>query len=169
MKTTQAWVWLTAGVIALGLNGIYQDGGARRAPRFVEQAFYRAATVVEPLFGGVEQALADAQMVAARSQTTNCSLNEALARLQATAAHSHAGIARVKALSARQEAQCARFEANRARIEAAVARAQISLMDLPVGFDTPQIHVTCPRVHVITPRLPMIKPGRIAGSGTGPI
>ncbi len=33
MKTTQGWGWLTAGVLALGLNGIYHDGGAAWAHR----------------------------------------------------------------------------------------------------------------------------------------
>ncbi len=36
MKTTQGWGWLAAGVLALGLNGIYQDGGAAWAHRIVE-------------------------------------------------------------------------------------------------------------------------------------
>jgi hypothetical protein len=35
MKTTQAWGWLAAGVLALGLNGIYHDGGAAWAHRAV--------------------------------------------------------------------------------------------------------------------------------------
>ena len=37
MKNTQAWGWLAAGVLALGLNGMYQDGGAAWAQRVVNQ------------------------------------------------------------------------------------------------------------------------------------
>ena len=68
MKTTQAWVWLTAGVLALGLNGIYQDGGAQWAHRSWRKPCYRAAAVLEPVSGQVDQILAKAQMVVARNR-----------------------------------------------------------------------------------------------------
>jgi hypothetical protein len=41
MKNAQAWGWLAAGVLALGLNGIYQDGGAAWAHRAVTQVMAR--------------------------------------------------------------------------------------------------------------------------------
>ena len=51
MKTTQAWAWLAAGVLALGLNGFYQDGGAAWAHRIVdgaiEQVASRSGTLVD--------------------------------------------------------------------------------------------------------------------------
>jgi len=37
MRSKQAWGWLAAGVVALGLNGFYQDGGAAWAHRMVDQ------------------------------------------------------------------------------------------------------------------------------------
>ena len=43
MKNTYAWGWLAAGVLALGLNGIYQDGGAAWAHRALDQGVARLA------------------------------------------------------------------------------------------------------------------------------
>src|SRR6267154_536780 len=45
MKSTQteAWGWLAAGVLALGLNGIYQDGGAEWVRRDVDGIIARIA------------------------------------------------------------------------------------------------------------------------------
>src|SRR5689334_12878702 len=135
MKTTQAWAWLTAGVLALGLNGIYQDGGAQWAHRIVEEGVYRAAAVLEPLSGRVDQFLAEAQMAAVRTETNNCRLATALTRLQSAAARDHGGMALIDAMSALGEAQWAWLEANRARIEAQAARAQFATMDFkPMEF-----------------------------------
>ncbi len=175
MKTTQAWIWLTAGVLALGLNGIYQDGGAQWAHRIVAQGLYRAAAVLEPVSGQVDQILAKVQLAAARNQTQSCRLSTAVARLQSAAARSHSGMARIEAMSARQEAQMARLEANRARIEAQVAGAQFATMSFkpiefkPIEFTAPNIHVNCPRVRVVVPRLPESKPMRVAMPSAGPV
>jgi len=43
MKTTQGWGWLAAGVLALGLNGFYQDGGAAWAHRIMDHVTARVA------------------------------------------------------------------------------------------------------------------------------
>jgi hypothetical protein len=171
MKTTQAWGWLTAGVLALGLNGIYHDaGGAQWAHRIVQQALYRAAAVLEPASGHVDQLLANAQMVAARTETKNCRLAATVARIQTAAARSHSGMARIEAMSAREQAQLARLEANRARIEAQAAGAQFATMDFkPIEFTAPRIHMACPRVRVVVPPMPAMKPIRVEMSGAGPI
>lgn len=170
MKTTQAWAWLTAGVLALGLNGLYQDGGARWAHQIVEQAVYRAAAVLEPVSGQVDQFLTNAQMVVARTETKNCRLAATMARIQTAAARTHGGMARIEALTAREEAQLARLEANRARIEAQAARAQFATMTFnPIEFTPPDVHVICPRVRVVTPRLPAIRPMPVEMQSTGPI
>jgi hypothetical protein len=170
MKTTQAWAWLTAGVLALGLNGIYHDGEAQWVHRAVAEAEYQAAAVLSPLSGRVEPFLANLQLRAARSATQNCRVTNALARVQSSAARAQSGIARLEAMSARQEARCARLEANRARIESQAARAQFATMDLePFVVDVPEIHVKCPRVHVIAPRLPVIRRFRAEVSANGPV
>src|SRR5271170_250460 len=43
MKTTQGWGWLTAGVLALGLNGFYHDGGVAWAHRIMDHVTARVA------------------------------------------------------------------------------------------------------------------------------
>ena len=168
MKTTQAWAWLTAGVLALGLNGIYRDCVAPWAHQFVEQASLRAASGLEPVSTHVDELLARAQNVAARSESRNCRISSGVAQLQRFAAQSHSGVSRMEAMSARQQAQCARLEAARARIEAQVARAQFATMDLePMEVNVPEIHVTCPRVRVIAPLV--ARPVHIEMPGSGPI
>lgn len=171
MKTTQAWGWLTAGVLALGLNGLYQDVGAQWAHRMVAEAAFHANTMLAPLAGRVDQFLTNARMVAARHEAQSCRLSSAVARIQSSAARAHSGIARVEAMSAREQAQLARLEANRARIEAQVARAQFANIAIdPIEFNAPSVHVNCPRVRVIVPQLPvMMKPVRVETTGTGPI
>ncbi len=47
MKSTQAWGWLAAGVLALGLNGIYQDGGAAWAHRRSDRPDRRSSSRTE--------------------------------------------------------------------------------------------------------------------------
>ena len=49
MKTTQAWAWLTAGVLALGLNGFYHDGGAVWAHRIADQLAEKSEAVGSPI------------------------------------------------------------------------------------------------------------------------
>ena len=180
MKTTQAWGWLTAGVLALGLNGIYHDGGQQWAHRMVAEAVFRANALLTPVAGQVDQFLAKAQMVASRNDTQNCRLSSAMARIRASSARAHSGIARVEALSAQQQARLAQLEANRARIEARAARAQFATMEFkdidfnpmefkPIEFRAPNIHVNCPRVRVVVPRVPMIKPMRVAMPSAGPV
>jgi limonene-1,2-epoxide hydrolase len=180
MKTTQAWAWLTAGVLALGLNGIYRDGAAPWVHRVIEQATFRAATALAPLATQVQQFLDQVQMVAAGTDTTDRRIATGMARLQASAARAQSGIARVEAMSARRQAQCARWEANRARIAAQAARAHFANMELedlePIDVEVPEIHVSCPRVHVAVPRVHVVvphvrvmNPEHVDAPGAGPV
>src|ERR1700726_2509691 len=63
MAMKQGWYWLAAGVMALGLNGVYHEGGAEWAHRFVN----RSAAVVALASGHAERFLA-----AAGEQTVLC-------------------------------------------------------------------------------------------------
>jgi hypothetical protein len=47
MKTTPAWRWLAAGVLALGLNGWYHTGGAHWARIAIGQLAHHTETVLE--------------------------------------------------------------------------------------------------------------------------
>jgi hypothetical protein len=157
MKNTQAWGWLAAGVLALGLNGIYHDGGAAWACRAINQVKARIGDRTEGVLalatGRADWFAAKANMVAARNETGSCRLATAMARLQTKMAQTQGGMARFEAMSAREEAQLARLEANRARIEAQVARWRFT----PAAFNTVEIPAICPRVRVNIPRAPMIQ------------
>jgi hypothetical protein len=176
MKTTQAWAWLAAGVLALGLNGFYQDGGAAWAHRIVdgaiEQVASRSGTLVDLASAGVDRAVESANLVEARNETATCRLAAAVARFQGKIARTQSGMAHIEAMSARQEAALARIEEQRARIEERVARVRMT----PLAFNTLEIpSVACPRVRVSVPRVrvprvPMIPaPVVRVETGGGPI
>ena len=150
MKTTQGWGWLTAGVLALGLNGIYHDGGAAWAHRIADRLAQQSEVLVNTASAQGDRILQTAQLVAARDETASCSLATAMARVQTKIVRTQSGIVRFEAMSARQEAAFARMEANRARIEAEVARIRVT----PVGFRSETIPLgACPRVRVNVPRV----------------
>jgi hypothetical protein len=172
MKTTQAWGWLAAGVLALGLNGFYQDGGARWAHQVVERVASQISTGLELSGARADQFLADARLLQARDEATFlrltsytqsrlCGLAGALARVQTANAQSEARHDRFEAMPARQEAAFARLEANRVRMEArlAAATARFSTANFtfnPVAFNPVKVPA-CPRVRVNIPRVPQIK------------
>jgi hypothetical protein len=161
MKTTQAWGWLAAGVLALGLNGIYHDGGAAWAHRalapVVDRIEARTGPILALAVGRADLFIAKTESAAARTETASCRLSTAMARVQSKIARTEGGFAQFEAMSAREEAAMARVEANRARIEAEVARVRFT----PVAFDAMKIPVICPRVrvnipHVSIPRVPVV-------------
>jgi len=154
MKTAQGWGWLAVGVVALGLNGFYQDGGLARAHQIVdaavEQVADRSGSFVELASARVERFVENADLVVARDETASCRLAAAVARFQGKIAQTQSGMARIEAVSARQEAAMARVEAERARIDAGVARVRM----MPVAFNALEIPaVVCPRVRVSVPRV----------------
>jgi hypothetical protein len=175
MKTTQAWGWLAAGVLALGLNGIYHDGGACWArvavSRVVNQIEERTGPVLALAAGRADLFLARTGMIAAREETASCRLATAVARVRGRIARAQGGFARMEAMSAREEAAMARVEANRARIEAAMTRVRWT----PAAFETMRIPVACPRVRVSVPRvsvprIPVVNVPEIhVNLGAGPV
>ena len=86
MKNTQAWGWLAAGVLALGLNGMYQDGGAAWAQRVVNQVTgeisARTGGVLALAAGRADWFMAKTRMARAQDKTSSCRLETAVARLQ---------------------------------------------------------------------------------------
>ncbi len=155
MKTTQAWGWLTAGVLALGLNGFYHDGGAELVHRFVGRVIHSSAAVLALASGGADQVLQQAKTVVARDETQSCRLDRSMARLQARVAQTDTGLARFEAMSAREQAQLVRLEANRARIEALAPRPEFATFIEPMNFAAPKVSVICPRVRVNIHRMPI--------------
>lgn len=180
MKSTQAWGWLVAGVMALGLNGFYQDGGAVWAHRAVGQVFASVTDQVEPVLalaaGRADWFAAQTNMLAGREETASCRFATSLARLQTPLLRTsfaqtpllqgrinraQGGLARFEALSAREEAAMARMEAGRVRmVEARMTRVRVS----SAAFNPAALNpVICPRVRVNVPSVqvsvPMIRVG----------
>lgn len=157
MKTTQGWGWLAAGVLALGLNGFYHDGGAAYLHRALAPVIARVAErtgpVLELATGHADLFMARTGMMAARSETASCRLAIAMTRVHSKMAGAEAGLANFEAMTARQEAVMARMEARRARIEAHVERVRF----MPAAFDAGNVNVICPRVRVQIPRIDIPK------------
>ncbi len=178
---TQAWGWLAAGVLALGLNGVYQDGGAAWAHRAFSHAMAqlvgKSGAVLALAAGRADWFMAKVsdnvvQDHVAQHEPGSCRAARAMARAQAKMARMHGGMARFEAMSAREEAQLARFEANRARIEAQVERVRF----VPADFRSVSIPKVCPRVNVRVPRINIPQPPmvqipevHVEMSGTGPV
>jgi hypothetical protein len=167
MKTTQAWGWLTAGVLALGLNGFYHDGGAAWAHRIADQVAGQSEAVVDLASARVDGLMGKASLVAARNESASCRLSNAMARFQTKIARTQSGMARVEAMSARREAVLT-------RVEAQVARVRLT----PVAFNAVEIPVvSCPRVRVNVPRVTVPRVPRVripapvvqVDLGSGPI
>ena len=170
----QGWYWLTAGVMALGLNGVYHDGGAEWGHRFVN----RSAAVVALASGHAERFLASA-----REQTVLCQVATEMARLQTKMARTQTGFAHFDAMTAQREAALARLEANRAQFEAGRARmeAQVARLDFAsvspefgAAFSPKRINlpVICPRLRVNIPRTFVRVPAptvRVETLSAGPI
>jgi hypothetical protein len=159
MKSTQAWGWLAAGVLALGLNGIYHDGGAawahRAVDRVIGQIAERTAPVLALASGRIEWFLSKSGTALAQNEVASRRWATGVARLQSNVAGVQRGLAQMEAVSAREEArfgrqqaQLARMEANRARMEARMASMRIS--DVKVDVTVP---VVCPRIRVNIPRV----------------
>src|SRR5271169_2567233 len=78
--TTRAWGWLVAGVLALGLNGFYQDGGAAWAHRIADRVVERSGALADLASEQVDRFREMADLVAVRDETTSCRLATAAAR-----------------------------------------------------------------------------------------
>ncbi len=176
MKSTQAWGWLAAGVLALGLNGFYQDGGAQWAHQIVDRVASRSGMVLALASGQADRFLSQAGLVEARAESRPCRLATAMASLQSGVERGQASFTQVEAMSSRQEAAFAKLEANRARIEAKLERVRY----MPAAMGSINLHVGCPRVRVNVPqvRIPRIEipevsipamPAIQAGPGSDPI
>jgi hypothetical protein len=164
MKMTQAWGWLTAGVLAAGMNASYHNGGLQWAHQVADRVERGSSAVLALAAGRADQFLSEARLLTARDESASCPLSTTLARVQTRIAQTSIARsqARVDVMSAREKAQLARLEANRermeAQIEAQVAHLRIATSAFaPVDFKSIPAPVVCPRVRVNMPRLPRIK------------
>ena len=147
---TQAWGWLTAGVLALGLNGLYHDGGAAWAHRIADRVAEQSESMVDLASERIDGFVGKASLLAAWDETASCQFATAVARFQTKTARTQTRMVNFQSMSARQEVALARMEEQRARIEAQGARVRLA----PVAFDRAVIPaVACPRVCVNAPRV----------------
>lgn len=129
---TQAWYWLAAGVLALGLNGYYQDGGLRQVHRLADSA----VTTIAEARTHVSQAATPAQVTFAegsrwersappsivafspnippQAQARLAHLQERLGEMQATRVQVR--LARLQRVIAEREMQRAQVEWQHGRI-----------------------------------------------------
>lgn len=174
---TQAWGWLTAAVLAAGLNASYHDGGLTWAHRIADQVGHNLSAVAALASGNAQEFLIEARQIATDNETPSCRFDHAVAHVETKVAESQAQFDRFEAMSAREQARFARLEANRARMQAKLAenasRFHFSMVDFnPADFatiETPR----CPHLRVNVPRIPAIKipsPSiHVEISGPGPV
>lgn len=155
----KAWYWLAAGVLALGLNGYYQDGGlgplhkvAERTTIAVANAraqFSEVATLAEVALAAHAQARYERPaVVAVTPEVIPAEAQAQLAQLQG----------RLEAMqSAGVQAQMARLQEVMLRRE--LQRAQVELRNgrLAVLTDQGQVRVALPRVEIAVPQGPAIE------------
>jgi hypothetical protein len=160
MKTTQAWGWLVAAVLAAGLNASYHNGGLQWAHRVADRLDQGSTAVLALASGHADHFLSEARLVSDRSEASSCPLTAALARVQSRFTDSDTEVERFNVMSAHEQNQLARFEANRARMEAQIARQTAHIRIATAAFAPITVHVApvvCPRVRVNVPRVPMIR------------
>lgn len=147
MKTTQAWGWLIAGVLAAGLNASYHNGGLQWAHQAADRVQYGSAALFALASGRADQFLTEARLLtvqnksaqdlidqnesdqgqseqdpsvqvqATQEQRPSCRFATAMARVQSKIDRSQATFDRMQAMSERQQA---RLEAQRDRMEARI-------------------------------------------------
>jgi hypothetical protein len=156
---TQAWAWLAAGVVALGLNGFYHDGGFECLHRAADRIESRSSAVLALATGRAQQFLEQARVATLPDETDAPVLEAAVARAQTTIARTETTFDRWQAVSDRQEVRFVRLEATRARLQTVQARLACSRIPAvtvnPVAFKAVRIE-TCPRIRVSVQRIPTI-------------
>lgn len=157
----KAWYWLAAGVLALGLNGYYQDGGLGPLHKLAERTtiavanaraqFSEVATLAEVALAAHAQARYERPapaVVAVTPEVIPAEAQAQLAQLQG----------RLEAMqSAGVQAQMARSQEVMVRRE--LQRAQVELRNgrLAVLTDQGQVRVALPRVEIAVPQGPAIE------------
>jgi multidrug efflux pump subunit AcrA (membrane-fusion protein) len=131
---TQAWGWLTAAVLAAGLNSSYQNGGMQWAHEIVNRVQHNTGAVLALATGRADQFLAEARMVSVDRQKSKCPFEAAMAEARSSLDRSQSEFDQVQALSDREQAQLARLEARRARIEAQVQSKLARIQFADSGF-----------------------------------
>ena len=65
---TQAWGWLTAAVLAAGLNASYHDGGMQWAHRIADRVEHNSNAVLALATGHADEFVTEARVLSPRAQ-----------------------------------------------------------------------------------------------------
>jgi hypothetical protein len=160
-KSAQAWYWLAAGVLALGLNGVYHDGGVRWAHRAADRFLDRSQAFAELAPARVQSIVERVRMAVSGHNEENervaCRWS---ARLQSQVARAQSEADRMQAMTDRQSA---RLDATRERMEARFSNAHFVTVASPacsrVRVNIPQIDV--PQIDIPEVEIPKIAVGPI--------
>jgi hypothetical protein len=176
MRTTQAWGWLVAGVLAAGLNASYHDGNMEWAHRVADEVQDRSDVVLSQVSDRISEQgnliLARAEQLSGRTETASCRLSTTLEQVERNAARTDQAFARILVNTDRGNAQLARAGANReVRLALADAHVRMSAASFqamnfqgmnfqPMSFRSisfqpivVRVPVVCSRVRVSVPRV----------------
>ena len=152
----KAWYWLAAGVLALGLNGYYHDGGLRPLHDLAERTtlaladaraqFRQVATLAEVALAERAQTRYERPVPAVVAVTPEVIPAEAQLQERLGAMES----ARVQIRMAKLQQVMVRRELHRAQVELQNGR-------LAVLTDQGQVRVALPRVEIEVPQGPTIE------------
>ena len=167
MKSTQAWGWLAAGVLAAGLNAAYHDGGFAWAHRIADRAQHVSGAVVALACGHADRFLAEAQTLTAQNDDRATAFSDSMvAKADQGMARAEVAYARAEAISAREQAHVARMEAEHTRIEDRIAarHACVHMATTRMRSAAWSMSMQIPRVNIpetSVPRtaVPQVKPG----------
>jgi hypothetical protein len=158
----QALGWLTAGVLAAGLNSSYHNGGLEWAHRVADQLSHKTNTVLALATGNADRFYTEARVARVGEENSSpCRLSLALADMQNVVPFSNEALAQIDRASDRmsglEQSQLARIAARRARMEAQLARVEIPAVHMqPVAVRVRDLRI-CPRVRVNIPRIPAVR------------
>ena len=154
---TQALGWLTAGVLAAGLNASYHNGGLQWAHRIAERVSYNTNAVLALATGNAGRFYTEARVAHIGEENSPCRLTLAMAQMQHGFPQAGTTLAQFDRRLDREQAQVGRLTARRARMEAKLAHIEIPAVHMqPVTVRVPDVPV-CPRIHVNIPRIPEVK------------
>ncbi len=158
--TNKAWYWLAAGVLALGLNGYYHDGGL--------QGLHRLANNVTSTVAETQAEFSQVAMLADVAMTTHARIlcpratrNTVVAVNAGMPPQTQARLADVQVRlgtlqAARVKARVARLQ--QIMVQREMQRAEVELQNgrLKVLTNQGQVQIAWPRVQVNVPQAPVV-------------
>jgi hypothetical protein len=148
MASEKAWYWLAAGVLALGINGAYQDGGFRWAHQLAERSsamFERVSEQGCRLVSMAEIILGREPATLARAQEHLAQLQERMSTRETDRAQRRLEMAQAKIERAQEKVERAHLCSEFSRIQVHVPRVVIPPM--------PAIHVPAMDMQDFSPRV----------------